>query len=98
MSISEAVRGWLLQPLLEQLKITEGKTMAQIDDLNAAVASLQTTVNTLGTDLTASIADLQAKLAAAIAAGTPPDLSGPIANITAIATQLTSLDSTSKGL
>jgi len=72
--------------------------MAQIDDLKAAIATLTANANQLGIDIQASIADLQAKLAAALAAGTPPDLSGPIADILAAATSLANLDTSTKGL
>lgn len=72
--------------------------MAQIDDLKAAIATLTANANSLGVDIQASIADLQAKLAAALAAGTAPDLSGPIADITTAANQLATLDSSTKGL
>jgi len=84
--------------LLTTIKQQGDKIMAQIDDLNVAIATLTNTANQLGTDIQASIADLQAKLAAALAAGTPPDLSGPIAAIQAAATSLANLDTSTKGL
>ena len=81
-----------LQKILLEIK-TQGDTiMATIADLLTVITGLQTTVNQLGTDLTASIADLQAK----ITAGT--DTAPAIAALQAIATQLTTLDTSSKGL
>jgi hypothetical protein len=66
------------------------KIMAQIDDLNAAVAALQDTAGKINTDVTAVIAELQALQAT----GTGPDLSGPIATLVSVNTALTSIDST----
>ena len=84
-----------LEQMLIEIKNKETIIMSQIDDLNTQIAAVTTAVNQLGTDLTASIADLQAKLAAA---GTPVDLTAPIASLTAIATQLTTMDAADKGL
>ena len=58
-------------------------------DLDAALASVTTAVNQLGTDLTAAIAALEAKIAAA---GTPIDLTTEIAGLQAVATEATNLD------
>jgi hypothetical protein len=58
-------------------------------DLDAALNTVGTAVNQLGTDLTAALAALEAKIAAA---GTPIDLTAEIAKANSIATQLTNLD------
>lgn len=68
---------------LTTLVTQQGKTiMAQIDDLNAAIAEEDKDIDAIlalaHTEVT-EIADLQAQLAAAIAAG-GPDLSGLIAD------------------
>ena len=84
-----------IERLVLEIKTQGEKTMAQIDDLNTQIANVTAAVNQLGTDLTASIADLQAKIAAA---GTPIDLTSQIASLTTIAGQLTSMDASDKGL
>ena len=64
--------------------------MAQLDDLNTAITGIQDSLTQLGTDLTAAIADLKAKIAAG------QDLSAPIAALTAIASQVGTLDAQAK--
>lgn len=63
--------------------------MATQADLDTAIAGVTTAVNTLGTDLTKAIADLQAKITAS---GTPIDLSSEMASLTAIATTAQGFD------
>lgn len=60
MSISEAIRAWFLEPVLEQLRKGE-KQMAKLDEITAAIKTAQVQ---LGTDLNAAIADLKAQIAA----------------------------------
>jgi hypothetical protein len=94
---------------LAQILNKLGGLMAQIDDLKAQIVALQTaqaanaaTLTQLGTDIAVSIADLQAKIAAA---GTPIDLTQQITDLTALAAQATAMgtslgaiDTSSKGL
>lgn len=88
-SISEILRNWLLSPVIQSLK----ETKMQIDDLNTKLATVQTAITQLGTDLTAAIADLKAKIAAA---GTGPDLTAQLATLDTIAASLGSLDTQAK--
>jgi hypothetical protein len=85
-----------IENLLLEIKKQGDLIMAQIDDLNAAIANLQAQTTELGTDLAAAIADLQAKIAAAGNAG--PDLSGPITAILAVSSKLSAIDTADKGL
>lgn len=76
--------------MLHQILHTQEKIMSTIQDLDTSITSLTATVTKLGTDLTAAIKDLEAKLAS-----NPPttfDPSPEIARLTAIASTLTSLD------
>jgi uncharacterized small protein (DUF1192 family) len=84
-----SIRDWFTS---SQTTKNQEAIMAGLTELNAAIAALQAQVTQLGTDLAASIADLQAK----IAAGT--DTSAAIANLQAIATQLTAISAADKGL
>jgi septal ring factor EnvC (AmiA/AmiB activator) len=84
-----------LEQLLFEINNKENQIMAQIDDLNTQIANVTAAVNQLGTDLAASIADLEAKIAAS---GTTIDLTKQIAALTDIATTLTTLDAADKSL
>lgn len=95
MTLSEEIRNWVLSPVIIKINEMEKKIMAQIDDLNTEVAAVKTAVGQLGTDLTAAIAKLEAEIAAA---GTAVDLTGPIADLKAVADSLTALDTTTKSV
>jgi len=58
--------------------------MTQLDDLTAALATATTDTQKLITDVGAKVADLQAQLAAAIAANPGVDLTAAIASANAI--------------
>jgi hypothetical protein len=68
-----------------------GRIMAQIDDLNAAVANIATGVGQLTTDVDTILADFLAAQQT-IANGGPVDLSAPIAKLQGLAANLASLD------
>ena len=87
-----------LENILNEIKTQGANIMAQIDDLNAAIAALKAANAQLATDLAAGIADIQAQLAAAKAAGTPPDLTSQIADLTAVVTALQGEDTSAKTL
>lgn len=67
-------------------------------DLDTAIAAVLTVVTQLGTDLTATITALQAKIAALQAGTTPPpapvDFTPEVTQLQSIAASLTTLDST----
>lgn len=67
-------------------------------DLDNAIAAVLTVVTQLGTDLNAAIVALQAKIAALQSGTTPPppavDFTPEVTQLQAIATSLTTLDST----
>lgn len=84
-SISEAIRAWLLKPVLDQLKQTEEKLMSALDDKTAAIV---TAVTGLGKDLSALIDDLKANNGAPTAA--------QLQALDDIATSLTALDTQAK--
>jgi uncharacterized coiled-coil protein SlyX len=54
---------------LAAIRETQEKIMAAIDDLNAAIAALQTEVTAIGTQMDTLLADLNAALAANNTAG-----------------------------
>lgn len=61
MSISEAVRDWLIQPILDHIDQKEKKTMAKLDDLTQ---KLSDAVTKLGTDIQTEFDILKAQIAA----------------------------------
>lgn len=90
MNLSEVVRAWLNAPTLEEIK----KVRSQMSELSDKIGAVSTGLSgvsaklaTLGTDLTAEIAEINAKLATG--AVTPEDL----ANLNTIATGLGSVAS-----
>lgn len=84
-SISEAIRAWLLKPVLDQLKQTEEKLMSALDDKTAAIKAA---VAQLGADLATLVADLKSNTGAP----TPAQLQA----LDDIVTSLTSLDTQAK--
>lgn len=68
MGISEAIRGWLYQPILEKLKHMEAK-MSEVSDL---IQQLKDGIAKLSTDSQAAFARLEAKAASGVV--TPADL------------------------
>jgi hypothetical protein len=76
-----------IEQLLLEIKKQGEHQMSELDD---RITTIQTAVAQLGTDLTAAIADLKAK----IGAGQPTD--AQLSALDAIATSLTSLDTQAK--
>lgn len=68
--------------------------MAQIDDLTAALATAQTDLNTLATDVANGIKVLTQAIQAAQAANPTVDLSAAIAAANALDTSIKSVDTT----
>lgn len=83
----------LLHEVLREIKHTKEKLMGIAEDLQAKIDVINTNIATLGTDLTAAIADLKAKI---VAAGTPIDVTAQLAALDGIATSLSSLDTQAK--
>ena len=71
--------GGQIYSLLNTIISDEGKDMAAIDDLNAAVTSLTTEVGTVVTEMNTLMADLTA----ALAAGNSPAIETAVTNINA---------------
>jgi uncharacterized protein (DUF3084 family) len=78
MSISEAIRNWVLSPVMLKLTEMENNLMAQIDDLNAAIQAEDVEVSTLAASITKIDSDVDALLAAVKAGATPTDLTTQI--------------------
>jgi hypothetical protein len=74
---------------LADLSLQGKKLMAQIDDLNTAIATLTTDLASLSSDVSTCLADLKAQ-----ASSPAPDLSGPISSLTALDTSLKTLTAT----
>jgi ElaB/YqjD/DUF883 family membrane-anchored ribosome-binding protein len=64
MSISEAIRAWLLGPVLEKQKHTEELLMAISADVKAKLDELQATIDDLVTDVASAFQALKDQIAA----------------------------------
>lgn len=80
MSISETIRAWLNQPILEQLKKTQEAIMAKIEDVQAGLDQLDTDTKALVDEQTKAFTDLEA---AVKAGSTGPDLQPIVDRLTA---------------
>lgn len=90
MSFTEAIRAWLLQPVLEKLAAME-ETMATKAELDAALDALQTQIDGLAADVAAAFKRLED----AVAAG--GDFTAEMAALKAATDKLSALDVTAQG-
>jgi hypothetical protein len=94
MSLSENIRAWLVQPILDQLKKTEANIMADTaKDIDAETTKLAGLLSTTATDVLAAIADLKA----AVAAGNT-DLTPQVNALTALEKPLQDLDTAAQAV
>jgi prophage DNA circulation protein len=100
MSISEAVRAWLLQPVLDKLRHMEAIMAADQAALDAAIKTLSDTATALfaavtaeDTGLAAGIAALKAIVDKLVAGASPTDLANEITALSSLSDGLSSTSS-----